>query len=536
MSADSQGSHHPKFPITNGSLFTSLDGHIPIVHNYRRRRDMQMGTTYVPVHSNQPVIVHNGGLFRAQGHRGADGADDGVLHSPPLPHQHFPPAAVPGQITADDNKGLTQAASCEQLVRDGARDEDGLLRRRFGSEDLIHLRRNLEGGEGDADNTEPSLDDTGDDEDDDDDDDDDDEEEPIYATLSSGCSVTTAANDDFEFYQHAGGASPQRGSGQSHPHGQSQPQSQPPGQNQPQGYHKLSKKPRGPNLSTAPPPPPLPAPAAVPQSVLDVACRGIYRPPPPPPPPPPPAPAYKKRQGFHEVDLRDHLTTADLLEFYSSVPVAAAEAKEAEDAARSQADHHAPLRKTASGRTLDSDDDGRGIYSYHDVIRGCQLDDLDTHGKPPGASQAGRRPGHPPPSAVQRHHQHPGHRDRHRDGHRHHHLRPQQPPHQSHAPQHGPGGRRPRQQNGHLPGLPAGQPLGHLQGGHPPGHAPGHPPGHPQGHSPGHPSGSPMGHPSGQHRPPPPLHPHVSTALCVFRWFRQTPSLEGGRPKSTRDD
>ena len=28
----------PKFPITNGSLFTSLDGHIPIVHNYRRRR------------------------------------------------------------------------------------------------------------------------------------------------------------------------------------------------------------------------------------------------------------------------------------------------------------------------------------------------------------------------------------------------------------------------------------------------------------------------------------------------------------------
>ncbi|XP_034240238.1 uncharacterized protein LOC117644734 [Thrips palmi] len=81
-----QNVHHPKFPITNGSLFTSLDGHIPIVHNYRRRRDMQMGTTYVPVHSNQPVIVHNGGFFRAQG---PSVPDEGTLHSPPLPHQHF---------------------------------------------------------------------------------------------------------------------------------------------------------------------------------------------------------------------------------------------------------------------------------------------------------------------------------------------------------------------------------------------------------------------------------------------------------------
>lgn len=27
-----------RFPITNGSLFTSLDGRIPIIHNYRRTK------------------------------------------------------------------------------------------------------------------------------------------------------------------------------------------------------------------------------------------------------------------------------------------------------------------------------------------------------------------------------------------------------------------------------------------------------------------------------------------------------------------
>lgn len=27
-----------KFPITNGSLYTSIDGHLPIIHNYRRHK------------------------------------------------------------------------------------------------------------------------------------------------------------------------------------------------------------------------------------------------------------------------------------------------------------------------------------------------------------------------------------------------------------------------------------------------------------------------------------------------------------------
>lgn len=31
--------NEPKFPITNGSLYTSVDGRIPIIHNYRRHKD-----------------------------------------------------------------------------------------------------------------------------------------------------------------------------------------------------------------------------------------------------------------------------------------------------------------------------------------------------------------------------------------------------------------------------------------------------------------------------------------------------------------
>jgi hypothetical protein len=32
-----------RFPITNGSLYTSIDGRLPVIHNYRRHKD-QRGT------------------------------------------------------------------------------------------------------------------------------------------------------------------------------------------------------------------------------------------------------------------------------------------------------------------------------------------------------------------------------------------------------------------------------------------------------------------------------------------------------------
>lgn len=35
-----------RFPITNGSLYTSIDGRLPVVHNYRRNKG-KWDTTYV---------------------------------------------------------------------------------------------------------------------------------------------------------------------------------------------------------------------------------------------------------------------------------------------------------------------------------------------------------------------------------------------------------------------------------------------------------------------------------------------------------
>ncbi|KRT82624.1 hypothetical protein AMK59_4585 [Oryctes borbonicus] len=40
--------NEPKFPITNGSLYTSVDGRVPIIHNYRRHKDR----TVRPVENN----------------------------------------------------------------------------------------------------------------------------------------------------------------------------------------------------------------------------------------------------------------------------------------------------------------------------------------------------------------------------------------------------------------------------------------------------------------------------------------------------
>ncbi|GJQ88485.1 hypothetical protein Trydic_g13461, partial [Trypoxylus dichotomus] len=37
--------NEPKFPITNGSLYTSVDGRVPIIHNYRRHKDRNISIT-----------------------------------------------------------------------------------------------------------------------------------------------------------------------------------------------------------------------------------------------------------------------------------------------------------------------------------------------------------------------------------------------------------------------------------------------------------------------------------------------------------
>lgn len=33
-----------RFPITNGSLYTSIDGRLPVIHNYRRHKEFRTGS------------------------------------------------------------------------------------------------------------------------------------------------------------------------------------------------------------------------------------------------------------------------------------------------------------------------------------------------------------------------------------------------------------------------------------------------------------------------------------------------------------
>ncbi|XP_031330839.1 uncharacterized protein LOC116161586 isoform X2 [Photinus pyralis] len=55
----------PKFPITNGSLYTSIDGRLPIIHNYRRTKDRNGCIKTMPANSLN-VNLHSSHLRRQE--------------------------------------------------------------------------------------------------------------------------------------------------------------------------------------------------------------------------------------------------------------------------------------------------------------------------------------------------------------------------------------------------------------------------------------------------------------------------------------
>lgn len=55
----------PKFPITNGSLYTSIDGRLPIIHNYRRTKDRNGCVKTMPANSLN-VNLHSSHLRRQE--------------------------------------------------------------------------------------------------------------------------------------------------------------------------------------------------------------------------------------------------------------------------------------------------------------------------------------------------------------------------------------------------------------------------------------------------------------------------------------
>jgi len=157
---------------------------------------MQMGTTYLPVHSSQPAILHSGchahtNMALAEEVPSSDPQRNHLVNHRLLMAHTSPPTSQPQHwASADQLAQPPDPATAHDFIL-GALDDNPVLRRRFGPvfDNTASTERSLH-----QETTDQSLGESANDDD-----------EPIYATLSSGCSVTTAANDDFEYYQHLGG-------------------------------------------------------------------------------------------------------------------------------------------------------------------------------------------------------------------------------------------------------------------------------------------------------------------------------------------
>ncbi|XP_066255530.1 uncharacterized protein [Euwallacea similis] len=53
-----------RFPITNGSLYTSIDGRLPVIHNYRRHKEFRTGTLKQQEVQSSNVALHSSHLHR----------------------------------------------------------------------------------------------------------------------------------------------------------------------------------------------------------------------------------------------------------------------------------------------------------------------------------------------------------------------------------------------------------------------------------------------------------------------------------------
>ncbi|XP_063219164.1 uncharacterized protein LOC134529220 isoform X2 [Bacillus rossius redtenbacheri] len=161
-----------KFPITNGSLFTTVCGRHPVIHNYRR------GTRL-------PVTVPS----QCAG-SGVGTPEQFLLQNAPGIIQH--PAAAGSQTSfTDESRKLLGDYRNFQLFQGLPGSGEGQDEKNSPNMTLseLQLKHSSLGCEEDLNSELASFGDVN---------------EPIYATLSSRscCSATTAANDDFEFYQH----------------------------------------------------------------------------------------------------------------------------------------------------------------------------------------------------------------------------------------------------------------------------------------------------------------------------------------------
>ncbi|KAG8287597.1 hypothetical protein J6590_033167 [Homalodisca vitripennis] len=167
-----------RFPITNGSLFTSLDGRIPIIHNYRRTKGVRT-TGPLPSYCQTQRYCPTGSVPQedcgTQMRANIIVADINCDRKTESPLSAFSEPHKP----KESGQCYTQRISTSDLRQDTPPFPQNIQQLR----ETLFLEN--QDSEDDYEDFEETC------------------EEPIYATLSSrsACSATTAANDDFEFYQ-----------------------------------------------------------------------------------------------------------------------------------------------------------------------------------------------------------------------------------------------------------------------------------------------------------------------------------------------
>ncbi|KDR23146.1 hypothetical protein L798_15228 [Zootermopsis nevadensis] len=188
-----------KFPITNGSLFTSVDGRLPIIHNYRRAKgvrtrgavpsyNINVGRPGAQTRRNEllQTLINFSSASTENQHsdifkrRICTNDDICKLSRNFSEFEVYLPTemdSVEKKDTDQVGKNSTQQSGSGNLLTD------------FG---IGNLNSHLPSSDCEDDLNSEDLND------------DDDDDEPICAALSSRscCSATTAANDDFEFFQH----------------------------------------------------------------------------------------------------------------------------------------------------------------------------------------------------------------------------------------------------------------------------------------------------------------------------------------------
>ncbi|XP_025424125.1 uncharacterized protein LOC112693339 [Sipha flava] len=237
-----------RFPITNGSLFASLDGRVPVLHNYRRGVRTMSGLLVPPL---PPHFVHSTS-DPAAGHCCDDEHHHHHLHQ--QQQQHHRSLRFANMVTASATMSTIAADDCKTMTDDSCTPvdslDDAIIMATSGSggrpsdsrlpQNLQQLREKLYAQDDDDDDDDMGGGVDGDEDrrtagccgadvgrrvdgldgaavavaDDGDSSDDgcerrddcvDEDDEGEYATLSarSVCSATTAANDDFEYFAAA---------------------------------------------------------------------------------------------------------------------------------------------------------------------------------------------------------------------------------------------------------------------------------------------------------------------------------------------